>query len=251
MGLLFGLLGKSLSHSFSKDFFHKKFLREGIDAVYCNFELSDVAQLFPLIQQSPALMGLNVTIPYKQTVMALLDELSPEAEGVGAVNCIKIVRRGSAIRLVGHNTDAWGFARALAQWTLPDAVRALVLGRGGAAKAVCYVLQQQGIPFQIVSRNPRENQKDFALLGAEDMARYHLVVNCTPLGMFPQVDACPPIPYEAIGSEHFLFDLIYNPVCTKFLLQGQKRGAKVQNGQKMLEEQALAAWNFWNSEDFV
>jgi len=245
----FGLIGCPLEHSFSKKYFADKFRSEGItDSYYENFALTDIEQLPGLIH-SQQLNGLNVTIPYKEKVISYLHETDEVVQSLKACNCIKVYPDG---KLKGFNTDVTGFRISLKDQLTPRHNRALILGEGGAAKAVRYVLEELGIPYLTVSR--RENLPSGTIhyreLTNEMVARHPLIINTTPVGMFPRVNACPPIPYEAIGKGHFLFDLIYNPETTLFLKKGEERGALTSNGYRMLVLQAEAAWQIWNSKEY-
>lgn len=238
---LFGLIGKTLSHSFSQAYFEEKFRREGInDATYSLFELADISLVTALIREHPDLIGFNVTIPYKQQITPFLDELSEEASAVGAVNTVVIQRTDNHIHTTGHNTDIIGFRQSLQDIEIPD--RALVLGTGGAAAAITYVLEKMGCACTAVSRNP-ERGLPYSALTTEIVAQHRLIVNCTPLGTFPNVHEKPDIPYEGISGKHFLYDLVYNPAETAFLQEGRLRGARVRNGLQMLHAQAEAAWS--------
>lgn len=239
----YGLLGRTLTHSFSKNFFAEKFAKEGItDAVYENFELKAIAELPHLFERHPDLKGLNVTIPYKEEVLPFLTDKNEIVDAIGACNCIKI--EGEFRK--GYNTDAVGFRRSIEPFLRPQHKKALVLGTGGASKAICYVLGQLGINTQLVSRRKEEGQCGYEDLGEELLSTHHVIVNTTPLGMYPNVDADPPVPYQFITPQHLLFDLIYNPAKTKFLAEGEKRGAQVCNGHQMLIEQAEESWRIWS-----
>ncbi len=241
----FGLIGKSLSHSFSKIYFEEKFQREHItDASYSLFELADIEQITDFIRQHPDLVGFNVTIPYKQAIIPYLGELSEEAESVGAVNTVVIQRHGNQVIKKGFNTDILGFRQSLEGIKLPD--KALVLGTGGASASVRYVLRQKGCEITTISRNP-EMGLPYSALTPEIIAQHKLIVNCTPLGTYPNINEKPDIPYEGISGEHFLYDLVYNPSETAFLKEGSKRGAITMNGLAMLHAQAEAAWNIWEN----
>lgn len=243
----FGLLGFPLGHSFSARYFAEKFAREGISAEYLNFECTSLADFRSRIEgEYPHLRGFNVTIPHKQAIMPLLDELAPEAAAIGAVNVVCVERRADgSTRWVGHNSDYIGFERSLQPLLQPCDTDALVLGTGGASKAVLYSLSRLGISAYPVSRNRREGVMAYEDLTPEIMQRCSVVVNCTPLGMSPRVDACPALPYELLGPQHLLYDLVYNPAETLFLRKGSERGARTKNGAEMLERQALAAWEMW------
>ena len=239
----YGLIGYPLSHSFSQRYFTEKFEREGIaGATYANFSIPSIGEL-PAVLADPELRGLNVTIPYKQQVIPYLTASSPVVEAIGACNCIKI--EGGA--RTGYNTDVVGFERSLVKKLGDHHQQALVLGTGGASKAVEWVLDQLGIAYRLVSRQPRPDTGD---LGYDDLdaglvACYTLIVNTTPVGMYPKVDDCPPLPYEALGPRHYLYDLIYNPDRTLFLQRGAARGAVVENGHEMLVLQAEESWRIW------
>ena len=242
-----GLIGKSLSHSFSKLYFEEKFRREHIsDFSYDLFELSDIQQITDLIRQHPHLVGFNVTIPYKQQIIPFLNHLSVEAAAVGAVNTVVIQHLDGQIITTGHNTDITGFRQSLQGRTIPDC--ALILGTGGAAAAVTYVLEKMGCRCTVVSRNP-ERGLPYSDLTQEIIAQHKLIVNCTPLGTYPNTNEKPNIPYVGISGEHFLYDLVYNPSETAFLKEGIRRGAKIQNGLSMLHAQAEAAWSCFRTSD--
>lgn len=239
----FGLIGRPLSHSFSQRFFTRKFEQAGIaDCRYQNYELRGIEELTGLLDTVPTLEGLNVTIPYKEQVLSFLDEMDPVVQAIGACNCIKI----SGGRLIGFNTDATGFTRALQPFLKPWQTKALVLGNGGASKAVQYALAAQGITFKVVSRRADDGQISYETLNDEWMEDHTLIINTTPLGTFPDVASAPPIPYGAIGDRHLLFDLVYNPEVTTFLRRGAERGAQTSNGYQMLVEQAEESWAIWN-----
>jgi shikimate dehydrogenase len=241
----YGLIGYPLTHSFSQRFFTEKFEREKISGCsYSNFPLRAIGELSPLLGD-PELCGLNVTIPYKQQVLSFLDVENAVVKKVRACNCIRI----EGGKLYGFNTDVIGFGQSLDRKLQPHHLRALILGTGGAAKAVEYVLQERGIEYRFVSRRPRPstNDIDYAAVDAALLATYTLLINTTPLGMHPHVDDCPPLPYEAITPRHYLFDLIYNPARTLFLRRGEDRGAVVENGYEMLILQAEESWRIWNT----
>jgi shikimate dehydrogenase len=241
----FGLIGYPLSHSFSKKYFSEKFLREGISD--CHYELYELATLGDFkgwMNALPHLTGLNVTIPYKQEVIPFLDRLDPKAAEIGAVNVIKKERDGS---FVGYNSDYYGFKSSLQTFlggVYPE--RALVLGTGGASKAVVVALKDLGIVPQYVSRKVDQQALAYEELTSAMMSSYKLIVNTTPLGMYPHVEACPPVPYKALGADHYLYDLVYNPVETLFMQKGLSQGAHVINGLDMLIAQAEKAWEIWN-----
>lgn len=248
----YGLLGHPLGHSFSRKFHNDRFLRLGIEALYENFDVEDVQQLLSILASNPELRGLNVTIPYKQAVIPFLQELDPVAARIGAVNTIRIGRDGS---LKGYNTDIIGFRESLlpmlpAAWLAPDCVEStssLVLGTGGASKAIFVALTDLGLNPVYVSRTPSEGRLTYADLTPEVMASHKVIVNCTPLGMFPNVDACPDIPYDLLTPQHVCFDCVYNPAVTRFMELSAARGAQVKCGQEMLEGQAIASYNIWTA----
>lgn len=250
----FGLIGYPLSHSFSKTYYINKFEQEGIkDMGYELYPLSSIQVFSQLIQQHSNLMGVNVTIPYKVAVLPFIDELSPEAKAIGAVNCIRIHRSTDGQTfLSGYNTDVYGFSESLKPLLKPEHTQALVLGNGGAARAVCYALEQLGIDFMVACRQFREefsNQIHFEELNNDLLAQYKLIINTTPLGTFPKVEEAPAIPYEALTSAHLLYDLIYNPEETAFLKAGRERGATIKNGYEMLVFQAEKNWDIWMADE--
>lgn len=244
----YGLIGRTLKHSFSKTYFTKKFEDEGrTDCVYENFELNSIAGFSSLFSTHPDIMGLNITLPYKEEVVQFLSEKNEIVEAIGACNCIKV--KGS--NLVGYNTDAIGFYNSLKPQLKPHHQQALILGTGGASKAIRYVLEQLGIEIRFVSRSKQEGQLRYEDIDRDIIAACHLLVNTTPLGMYPNVDDAPALPYEFLTSKHFLFDLTYNPAKTKFLAEGEKQGAQICNGYQMLIEQAEESWRIWSSEPDV
>lgn len=240
----FGLIGRTLSHSFSQTYFTQKFYSLGLsDHEYELFELASINELPGLLATHPDLVGLNVTVPYKESVLLYLDELAPSATRVGAVNVIERTADG---RLRGHNTDYIGFRESLRRFfpSLPG-TRALLLGNGGAAKAVATALQELGIAYWTVSRDPLAHGLTYADLTPELVAAHPLIINATPLGTFPHTDECPPLPYAALTAQHYLHDLVYNPAETLFMHKGKEAGAQVKNGFEMLCLQAEAAWEIW------
>lgn len=238
----YGIIGYPLGHSFSRGFFTEKFARESIDAQYLNFEIPDVAMLSDVLRDNPELRGLNVTLPHKQAVIPLLDEMSEEAMEIGAVNVIR-VRNG---KLKGFNSDIIGFTNSIKPLLQPHHRKALILGTGGASKAIRVGLNRLGIEWTYVSRSPRDGMVTYEDITAETLQEYTVIVNCSPVGMFPKVDAAPAIPYELLSPQHLLFDCVYNPEETLFMKKGRKQGATVKNGLEMLHLQAIASWNFWN-----
>jgi len=241
----YGLIGYPLGHSFSRRFFNEEFFPEhGIEAEYLNFEIPEADGLLEVVRTHPLLRGLNCTIPHKQAIIPLLDEISPEAREIGAVNVIRI-RDG---RFKGFNSDIIGFMDSLRPLLRPHHRRALVLGSGGASKAVWAGLLRLGLEPMQVSRKTGDGVLSYEMLTPEVMADCTVVVNCSPVGMFPHVDECPAIPYELLSGRHLLYDLVYNPLDTLFMQRGRERGATVKNGLEMLRLQALASWKFWHSE---
>lgn len=242
---LFGLIGYPLSHSFSKEYFARKFAAEGIrDCRYENFSIPQITAFPLLLEQHPDLEGVNVTIPYKEQVIPYLDAMNDAARQIGAVNCIQI-REG---KKKGFNTDVIGFKQSLLPLLGPRHRKALILGTGGGAKAVAYVLHQLKIPFYYVSRKKKlPGTLQYDELDAPLLKTHTLIVNTTPLGMSPQVEAAPPIPYELLTAQHLLYDLIYNPDRTLFLQRGAAAGASIKNGYEMLVLQAEASWDIWNA----
>lgn len=252
----YGLIGLTLGHSFSKKFFTDKFNREGIDARYLNFEIPDIRCLQEIILDHPHLEGLNCTIPYKEAIIPYLDNITPEAREIGAVNVVKIQRDGShagghsmdGIRLTGFNSDIIGFTGSIAPLLKPHHRKALILGTGGAAKAINVGLKKLGLECTYVSRKGSEGRLAYTEITPQTLQEHHVIVNCSPVGMYPHTEEVPSLPYEAISPNHLLYDLIYNPQTTLFLQKGAQQGATVKNGQEMLELQAIAGWNFWTSE---
>ncbi len=246
---LYGLLGYPLGHSFSAKYFAEKFAKEGIDATYKNFEFAEVADAVAYLLQQDDLQGFNVTIPHKQTIMPYLNGLSAEAEAIGAVNVVCVKRDADGtVKLLGCNSDVVGFSNSILPLLRPKLhSKALVLGTGGASKAVMYGLRKLGVEPIYVSRTPKEGQLTYNDLTPEVMRDYKVIVNCTPLGMYPKVDACPDIPYQYLTPDHLLYDLVYNPLETLFMKRGAAQGAVVKNGLEMLHLQAEAAWVDWNS----
>lgn len=239
----FGLIGRDISYSFSRAYFSEKFAALGLEGYsYENFDLKSIEEFPSIVRNTEFLRGLNVTIPYKQAVIPYLDELDPIAAEIGAVNTIHLSPKG----LIGYNSDAYGFRKSLETLLSKEDKYALILGTGGASKAIAFVLNEMGIAFKIVSRSPVNDQWSYKDLNDEILTQYTLVINCTPLGTFPNVDEKPNIPYSAIGKQHFLFDLIYNPEITSFLKIGISKGSRTLNGLQMLELQAEKAWEIWN-----
>ena len=273
----YGLIGYPLGHSFSRKFFTEKFEKEGIDAQYLNFEIPSIEEFPEIIKNNPELRGLNVTIPYKQQVMQYLDDISEEAKAIGAVNVVRIERpspqpspimgretmrnagnkpdglpikgdmseglRGS---LIGYNSDVIGFVESIRPLLKPHHKKALILGTGGASKAIRYGLEKKlGMKTLFVSRSAREGMITYEEVTAEVLKEYEVIVNCSPVGMYPHVDECPALPYEAMNENNLLYDLVYNPIETLFMKKGPEQGATVKNGLEMLHLQAIASWKFW------
>lgn len=246
MTLIFGLIGRSLSHSFSKDYFEKKFLNLNLnDHVYRNFELSAIDEFPSLLKSEPGLKGLNVTIPYKEQIIPYLNELKNEAKEIGAVNCIQF-KNG---KLIGHNTDHFGFKQSIKPFLEPQHERALVLGTGGSSKAVAYALKSVGVEVYFVtsSKKKGDNYFFYSELNEFMMNAFKLIVNTTPLGMKNYNDEAPAIPYQFLGTQHLCYDLIYNPEETLFLKKAKQKGAVTMNGLSMLKQQAEQSWEIWNS----
>ena len=273
----YGSIGCPLGHSFSRKFFTEKFEKEGIDAQYLNFEIPSIEEFPEIIKNNPELRGLNVTIPYKQQVMQYLDDISEEAKAIGAVNVVRIERpspqpspimgretmrnagnkpdglpikgdmseglRGS---LIGYNSDVIGFVESIKPLLKPHHKKALILGTGGASKAIRYGLEKKlGMKTLFVSRSAREGMITYEEVTAEVLKEYEVIVNCSPVGMYPHVDECPALPYEAMNENNLLYDLVYNPLETLFMKKGAEQGATVKNGLEMLHLQAIASWKFW------
>lgn len=248
----FGLIGYPLGHSFSGKFFSEKFRREGLPYTYGLFPITDIGELAAMITSRPQLVGLNVTIPYKERVLPYLDSLSDDARQIGAVNVIRI-HDG---KLEGFNTDWLGFAESLSPLLRPDVRNALLLGTGGASKAVAYALRRLGIAVTFVSRNTGKAMRDYesgtepTMIGYDSldekvMGRNQLIVNCTPLGTYPKTEGAPAIPYQLITERHICHDLVYNPERTEFMRRCAEKGATVKNGLEMLHNQALLSWEIW------
>ena len=240
---MYGLIGYPRSHSFSKGFFKEKFEKENITGCqYENYPIPGITEFTTLLEEHPQLQGLNVTIPYKEVVIPFLDELSDAAARIGAVNCIHF----NGGKKTGYNTDVIGFTKSLQPLLQPHHTRALVLGTGGAAKAIMYALEQLGIAYTVVSRRPENGAIAYEALDQATMEAHTVIVNTTPLGMYPRVDTFPEIPYQYLSSRHLLYDLVYNPAETAFLQKGAAQGATIKNGHEMLILQAEASWEIWN-----
>ncbi len=257
----YGLIGYPLGHSFSKDYFTEKFKREGLtDCVYEVYSIPNLSDFEELIKENPDLCGLNVTIPHKIGVMYYLDKIDDAAKAIDAVNCIKIVKENPAesyfsgelssmkVKLIGYNTDAYGFEKSLTPLLQKYHQEALVFGTGGASRAVTYILDKLDIDFQLVSRKSGRKQIKYEDLNKEIIEDHLLIINTTPLGMAPNINDCPDIPYEYLTSKHLLYDLVYNPEETEFLKRGKDHGATIKNGMEMLLLQAEKAWEIWNEK---
>lgn len=242
----FGIIGYPLGHSFSPDYFNEKFKNEGIDAVYEKYELPAITDLQAIIDYTQDLCGFNVTIPYKEKVMSYLDSVAPEAREIGAVNVVKITNKDGRQHLEGYNSDIIGFTRSIQPLMKPHHKKALVLGTGGASKAVICGLRKLGVEPLLVSRYQKDNTIQYGQIDAELLKEYTVIVNSTPCGMAPHFDECPDLPYELITPQHLMYDLIYNPDETLFLKKGREQGAITKNGLEMLLLQAEAAWEIWN-----
>ncbi|MBD5235861.1 MAG: shikimate dehydrogenase [Barnesiella sp.] len=243
---IYGLIGYPLTHSFSQRYFNQKFEAEGINARYLNFELPDIGDLMEVVSECPNLSGLNVTIPYKEQVIQYLDDMDEDAEKIGAVNVIKFIRTRGELRFKGYNSDIIGFSDSIKPLLNDERRKALVLGTGGASKAVVRGLENLGVEATLVSRSPRKGVITYADLTPEVMAENLVIVNTTPLGMYPHVDECPDIPYDCLTAKHLCYDLLYNPDVTLFMRKAAEQGAETKNGLEMLLLQAFAAWNIWN-----
>ncbi|MDR1092457.1 MAG: shikimate dehydrogenase [Prevotella sp.] len=243
----YGLIGYPLKHSFSKAFFTEKFTKEEIDAIYLNFEIENISLFTGIIESYPTLRGLNVTRPYKEQVIPFLDGLDPRAQAIGAVNVIKILRENGKAKLTGYNSDIIGFQDSISPLIDKNIHRkALILGTGGASKAVFNGLKALGVEPIFVSRTPKEGQLSYSDIDQNIINNYKVIVNTSPLGTFPNVGDAPDIPYHLLSDDHVLFDLVYNPAETKFLQLGKQQGATIKNGAEMLGLQARAAWKIWN-----
>ncbi|MFT5254938.1 MAG: shikimate dehydrogenase [Candidatus Paceibacteria bacterium] len=240
----YGLIGKNIEYSFSKIFFTNKFESEKTAHSYHNFDIENIVQFKRICNKNTDLKGLNITIPYKQEVIQYLDTIDKEAQAIGAVNTVKFLNDGT---LVGYNTDHYGFRKALASFPALKSKTALILGTGGASKAIKYVLDSMGFKYIVVSRSKTKETITYNQLTKDIIESHTLIVNTTPLGVAPNISECPNIPYEFINQEHFLFDLIYNPTQTAFLKHGLNKGATISNGIKMLEYQAEKSWSIWNN----
>lgn len=244
----YGLIGYPLGHSFSKNYFNEKFENEKINAEYINFEIPTIDSLPEILASNPELKGLNVTIPYKEKVISFLDTVSSEARAIGAVNVIKVEHKGSQVVLKGYNSDVIGFTKSIEPMLERCHKKALILGTGGASKAINYGLKSLGLETVFVSRYERPNTIQYDKITPDVVQEYNVIVNCTPCGMFPRINECPQLPYEAMDSRNILYDLIYNPDQTLFMKKGTQQGATVKNGLEMLLLQAFSSWTFWQEE---
>lgn len=245
----YGLIGYPLGHSFSISYFNQKFADEDINAKYENYELSSIDQLQEVLDKNPNLRGLNVTIPYKEKVLDFLDSITPEAQAIGAVNVIKVTHEGKKIRLKGYNSDVIGFTQSIEPMLDKNwHKKALILGTGGASKAINYGLRSLGLETVFVSRYERPDTIQYERITPDVIKEYNVVVNCTPVGMYPHTEECPLLPYEAMDYHTILYDLIYNPDETLFMKRGREQGAEVKNGLEMLLLQAFASWDFWHEK---
>ena len=243
----YGLIGYPLGHSFSRNFFNEKFNSENIDAEYINFEIPTIDEILKIVVSNPELNGFNVTIPYKEQIIEYLDEIDDDAKEIGAVNVVKVEHYGGKIKLTGYNSDYVGFSQSIEPLLESRHNKALVLGTGGASKAIDYALRKMGIETLFVSRSRHDDRTiTYSEITPEIINEYKLIVNCTPVGMYPKADECPDIPYELLTPEHLLYDLHYNPNTTLFMKKGSDYGAVVKNGLEMLLLQAFVAWDIWN-----
>lgn len=242
----YGLIGYPLVHSFSQNYFNAKFENERINARYINFEIPSIDDLAEVLARNPELKGLNVTRPYKEKVIPFLDSISPEAKSIGAVNVIRVSHKGSKTILKGFNSDVIGFTKSIEPMLESCHKKAMILGTGGASKAVDYGLKSLGLETMFVSRFNRPGTVRYDNVTPKMMKEYNVIVNCTPCGMYPHTDECPNLPYEAIDEHNILYDLLYNPDFTLFMEKGAERGATIKNGLEMLLLQAFASWEFWH-----
>lgn len=243
---IYGLIGYPLTHSFSKVFFNQKFEAENINAEYINFEIPNIELVREVITDNPKLVGFNITIPYKEQIFPYLDSIDDDAAAIGAVNVVKVERDSNgATTLKGYNSDVIGFCDSIRPLLKSHHQRALILGTGGAAKAVKHGLQKLGIESIYVSRTASEGVITYADINAEVLEEYHVIVNTTPLGMYPKVNSAPELPYTLLTPKHLCYDLIYNPDETKFMRESRESGAEVKNGLEMLLLQAFAGWDIW------
>ena len=245
----YALIGKNIDYSFSRQYFTEKFKREGIaDCQYINFDIQSLDELPALLASTPNVKGMNVTIPYKEQIIPYLDEVTPEATTIGAVNVVKITHQGSKTILKGFNSDVVGFTQSIEPLLERVHKKALILGTGGSAKAIAFGLESLGLEVLFVSRTPQVNAITYNEVTEATIKEYKVIVNCTPLGMYPNSDSYPELPYEAMDSSHLLYDLIYNPNETTFMKKGASQGATVKNGLEMLLLQAFVSWEYWHGK---
>lgn len=246
---LYGLIGKNISYSFSATYFNTKFIKDKlINSKYVNFDIQNISVFSDILEQNKNIKGLNVTIPYKQSIIPYLDSLSKKAIKIGSVNTVRISKKG---KLKGYNTDWYGFSKALKPMLQPHHKSALILGTGGASKAIEYALKKMGISYSLVSRTPQEYILTYDQLSEDIMRKHTIIINTTPLGTFPNIDEHPNIPYEYLTQNHIVFDLTYNPEITSFLKLAALKGAQTQNGYTMLKLQADKAWEIWNKNGLI
>ncbi|MGB0880130.1 MAG: shikimate dehydrogenase family protein [Polaribacter sp.] len=243
---IFGLLGKDIAYSFSRGYFSEKFKKLGLENhKYVNFDLPKIQDFPSIIKETNGLKGINVTIPYKEAIFQFLDKVDKTARKIGAVNTIKITKKGN---LKGYNTDVFGFENSLKPLLKKHHKRALILGTGGASKAIEYALKKNGIKYKFVSRNRKKKKvMSYDEITENTLKKHQIIINCTPVGTSPNIEKCPNIPYQFITKNHLLYDLIYNPTETTFLSKGKEKGATIKNGLEMLELQAEKSWEIWNS----
>lgn len=241
---LFGLLGRNISYSFSRGYFTEKFDLLGLhNHEYVNFDINSIENITKIVNENePFLRGMNVTIPYKEAVIPFLSKIDKKAKKIAAVNTIKITKKG---KLKGYNTDEYGFRKSLKPLLKKHHKKVLILGTGGASKAIAYTLEKLNLEYKFVSRNPKSNEFSYSDINEKVLRQFTVIVNCTPLGTHPNIKKCPNIPYEFLNEQHLLYDLIYNPKETLFLKKGKENGAIIKNGLEMLELQAEKAWEIW------
>lgn len=242
----YGLVGFPIGHSFSGKYFTELFDKEQIEAKYYNYQMESIQDLHPILNDVKELAGLNITIPHKTNILPFLDEVDEAIHKIGAVNVVRVTQGNGKPHLKGYNTDVIGFEESVKEHLKPHHKKALILGTGGASKAVVYVMEKRGIEWKYVSRKASEGQFTYEDITPEVIKEYTLIINCTPLGMSPKIGVCADLPYSSMGKDHYLYDLVYNPDETQFLINGQEQGATTKNGLDMLHIQADAAWEIWN-----
>ncbi len=247
----YGIIGHPLVHSYSPTFFNEKFVQKGIKSQYLAFDIDSIEQFPAIVKEHPLMRGFNVTIPYKQAVMPYLNEVDPNALAIGAVNVVKVEQKEGKPYLTGYNSDWYGFTQSIKPLLQPWHTKALVLGTGGASKAITYALQQLGIEYVLVSRTPKEGYISYQDLDAATLQAYTIIINTTPVGTFPHTKECPNIPYELITEKHLVYDLIYNPIRTLFLQQAETKGATTCNGWAMFVHQALRSYQIWEGVEWT